>query len=109
MAEELISMEDMETIFEVTDSLGIHRESVRVELTKEDPGSIQKVADGMVEITLPVNESAEVFCRKLRIDLEAMGYEPADSVLSYDDDDEDDEDTRPASGPKPRLSCSQGA
>ena len=105
MAEELISMEDMETIFEVTDSLGIHRESVRVELTKEDPGSIQKVADGMVEIMLPVNESAEVFCRKLRIDLEAMGYEPADSVLSYDDDDdEEDEDTRPASGPKPRLS-----
>ena len=105
MAEELISMEDMETIFEVTDSLGIHRESVRVELTREDPGSIQKVADGMVEITLPVNESAEVFCRKLRIDLEAMGYEPADSVLSYDDDDdEEDEDTRPASGPKPRLS-----
>ncbi len=106
MAEELISMEDMESIFEVTDSLGIHRESVRVELTKEDPGAIQKVADGMVEITLPVNESAEVFCRKLRIDLEAMGYEPTDSVLSYDDDDdeEDDEDARPASGPRPRLS-----
>ena len=105
MAEELISMDDMESIFEVTDALGIHRESVRVGLTKEDPGSIQKVADGMVEITLPVNESAEVFCRKLRIDLEAMGFEPSDSVLSYDDDgDEDDEEARPASGPKPRLS-----
>ena len=34
MAEELIGMEDMEKIFEVTDALGIHRESVRVELTK---------------------------------------------------------------------------
>ncbi len=105
MAEELISMEDMATIFEVTDALGIHRESVRVELTKEDPGSIQKVADGMVEITLPVNESAEIFCRKLRIDLEAMGFEPADNVLGYDDDDDDDEEeTRPSSGPRPRLS-----
>ena len=51
MAEELISMEDMETIFEVTDALGIHRESVRVELTKEDPGSIQRVADGTVSYT----------------------------------------------------------
>ena len=69
MAEELITMEDMEIIFEVTDALGIHRESVRVELTKEDPGSIQKVADGMVEITLPVNESAAVFCKKLRLSL----------------------------------------
>ncbi|MAF37713.1 MAG: hypothetical protein CL696_02330 [Chloroflexi bacterium] len=102
MAEELIGMEDMEAIFEVTDALGIHRESVRVELTKEDPGSIQRVADGMVEITLPVNESAEVFCRKLRIDLEAMGFEPADNVLGYDDDD-DEEESRPSSGPRPRL------
>ncbi len=90
MAEELIGMEDMEAIFEVTDALGIHRESVRVELTKEDPGSIQKAGDGIVEITLPVNETTEVFCRKLRIDLEAMGFRPADSVLSYDDDDEED-------------------
>ena len=103
MAEELISMEDMETIFEVTDALGIHRESVRVELTKEDPGSIQRVADGMVEITLPVNESAEIFCRKLRIDLEAMGFEPADNILGYDDDD-DDEGDRPPPGPRQRLS-----
>ena len=97
MAEELIGMEDMSAIFEVTDALGIHRESVRVELTKEDPGSIQKVADGMVEITLPVNESAEVFCRKLRIDLEAMGFENSDSALGYDDDEDDEEDSRPSS------------
>ena len=90
MAEELIGMEDMAAIFEVTDALGIHRESVRVELTKEDPGSIQRAGDGIVEITLPVNESTESFCRKLRIDLEAMGYQPSDSVLGYDDDDEDD-------------------
>ena len=104
MAEELISMEDMEAIFEVTDTLGIHRESVRVELSKEDPGSIQRVADGMVEITLPVNESVEIFCRKLRIDLEAMGFEPADNILGYDDDDDDDEEeARPSSGPRPRL------
>ena len=89
MAEDLITMEDMAAIFEVTDALGIHRESVRVELNKEDPGSIHKVADGMVEITLPANESVQVFCRKLRIDLEAMGFEPADSVLGYDDEEDD--------------------
>ena len=100
MADELIGMDDMAAIFEVTDALGIHRESVRVELTKEDPGSIQKVADGMVEITLPVNESAEVFCRKLRIDLEAMGFEPSDNVLGYDDDDDEAYD-RPAAPQRP--------
>ena len=101
MAEELIGMEDMAAIFDVTDALGIHRESVRVELTKEDPGSIQRVADGMVEITLPVNESAEIFCRKLRIDLEAMGFEASDSGLGYDDDDDEEEDPRPS--PPQRL------
>ena len=103
MAEDLIGMEDMAAIFEVTDALGIHRESVRVELTKEDPGSIQRVADGMVEITLPVNESAEIFCKKLRIDLEAMGFEPADSDFGYDDDDDDDdEDERSATNQRLR-------
>lgn len=102
MAEELIGMEDMAAIFDVTDALGIHRESVRVELTKEDPGSIQRVADGMVEITLPVNESAEIFCRKLRIDLEAMGFEASDSGLGYDDDD-DDEEEDPRPSPPQRL------
>jgi hypothetical protein len=102
MAEELISMEDMAAIFEVTDALGIHRESVRVELTKEDPGSIQKGGGGIVEITLPVNESTEVFCRKLRIDLEAMGYEPSDGVISYDDDDDDNEEVdRPPPSQRP--------
>ena len=55
----------------------------------------------MVEITLPVNESTEVFCRKLRIDLEAMGYRPSDSVLGYDDD-EDDGDDRPPTSQRPQ-------
>jgi len=58
----------------------------------------------MVEITLPVNESAAVFCKTLRIDLEAMGYEPSDSVLGYDDDDDNDEDERSQPGPRQRLS-----
>ena len=105
MGEEMSGVADKATSLEVTDALGRHGESVRVELTKEEPGSSQKVADGMVEITLPVNESVEIFCRKLRIDLEAMGFEPSDSVMGYDDDDDDDEeDPRPASGPRPRLS-----
>ena len=38
MADGIIGMEDMDAIFSVTDSFGIHRESVSVELSKEDPG-----------------------------------------------------------------------
>ena len=39
---DLISGEDMAVIYEETDSLGIDREMIRVELTKEDPGSVSK-------------------------------------------------------------------
>ena len=34
MPDEIITMDDMAAIFSVTDEMGIHRESVRVELTK---------------------------------------------------------------------------
>ena len=81
MAEEIIGMEDMAAVFAVTDGLGIHRESVRVELTKEDPGILDRKDDGTVEITLPSSESTEDFCRQLQANLEAMGYVPSDNVL----------------------------
>ena len=40
MADGIIDMHDMETIFSVTDALGIHRESVSVELTKGGAGPL---------------------------------------------------------------------
>ena len=33
----IITMEDMAVVFSVTDDFGIHRESVSVELAREDP------------------------------------------------------------------------
>ena len=88
MADEIIGMEDMAAVFAVTDGLGIHRESVRVELTKEDPGTLERKDGGIVEITLPSSEPIEDFCRRLEADLEAMGFEPSDNVLG----DEAEED-----------------
>ena len=81
MPDEVIGMGDMVA---VTDSLGIHRESVSVELSKEDPGSLERQDNGKVEITLPVTESTESFCERVRAQLEAMGYEPSNNVLSDD-------------------------
>ena len=86
MPEGIIDMQDMDQIFSVTDPLGIHRESVRVELTKEDPGSIQRTANGMIEITVPESGTVEEFSQRLQAELEAMGYEPQE--LDEDDDDE---------------------
>ena len=76
MAEGIIDMQDMEVIFSVTDSLGIHRESVRVELVKEDPGSVGQSTAGMVEITVPESGAIEEFSQRLIAELEALGYTP---------------------------------
>ena len=87
MPDEVIGMDDMAAVFAVTDSLGIHRESVRVELSKGDPGSLNLRDNVIVEITLPVTESIESFCQRVRTQLEAIGYEPSDTVLGDDPED----------------------
>ena len=75
MPDEIISMADMNAIFLVTDQMGIHRESVRVELSKEDPGSIGSGPGGIIEITVPETGPIQEFTARLQSDLEAMGYE----------------------------------
>ena len=86
MAEGTIDMRDMDTIFSVTDSLGIHRESVRVELVKEDPGAVGQGAGGMVEITIPESGTVEEFAERLRAELEGLGY-PAQEPEDGEEDD----------------------
>ena len=78
MPEGIIDMSDMEAIFAVTDPLGIHRESVSVELTKEDPGAIGEGSAGKIEITVPQSESVADFAQRVRQELEAMGYTEVD-------------------------------
>ncbi len=85
--EGIITMQDMQVIFGVTDLMGIHRESVSVELTKEDPGTITQAAGGKIEITVPQSEAVEQFALRLRAELDALGYTEVELV-----DDEDDED-----------------
>ena len=89
MPDGIIDMGDMETIFSVTDSLGIHRESVRVELTKEDPGCIDRDASGTIEITVPATEAIQQFSQRLQAELEALGYTAQEP--GGDDEEEDEE------------------
>ena len=86
MPDQIIDMQDMGAVFSITDQMGIHRESVRVELTKEDPGSIGRGANNMIEITVPETETIEDFIVRLQTELEAMGYQFRES-----DEDEDEE------------------
>ena len=85
MPDQIIDMSDMAAVFSVTDQMGIHRESVRVELAKEDPGSIGRTGDNIIEITLPETELLEEFTARLQAELEAMGYEA--QAAEEDEDD----------------------
>ena len=87
MPDVIINMDDMDAIFSVTDAMGIHRESVSVELTREDPGSINRTGGGTIELTVPESRSAQEFASELRTALEAMGYVASEP----EDDDEEDE------------------
>ena len=86
MPDGIIDMQDMGIIFSVTDLMGIHREGVSVELSKEDPGLINKSDRGIIEITIPETGTVEEFAQRLRSELEGMGYEEQES-----DEDDDEE------------------
>ena len=82
MDEEIIGMDDMMAIYEVTDALGIDRESISVPLEKEGSGAVAVDADGAVEITVPATTTTRDWLPTLRAALEELGLEPSD-----DDDD----------------------
>ena len=71
----IITMDDMVIVFSETDAFGIHRESVSVELSREDPGSVQVNSRGIVEITLPASTEVQAFTTELRVQLEGLGYQ----------------------------------
>jgi hypothetical protein len=68
--DDMISISDMDLIYQITDDLGIDRESIRVELTKEDPGLARRTADGMVEIIIPLTIPIESWISTLKKELE---------------------------------------
>jgi hypothetical protein len=86
MPEGVIDMGDMGAIFSVTDLMGIHRESVSVELAKEDPGSISRNARGVIEITVPASGAIQEFAGRLQAELEALGYVPIGPDENGDED-----------------------
>ena len=90
MPEGLIDMGDMEVIFSVTDTLGIHRESVRVDLGKEDPGVIAKDPSGMIEITVPDSQTIQDFRGRLELELKDMGFTLQDPTSGSEEDEDDD-------------------
>ena len=75
MSESIIGMYDMGLIFEVTDAMGIDRESISVPLGKEDPGAVQKLATGEIEIIVPESIALDQWIPHMQAELEKLGYE----------------------------------
>ena len=90
----IITMADMAAVFSVTDDYGIHRESVSVELAREDPGAVSITPAGSVEITLPASRSPDDYAATIRAELEANGYQlnPSQVVSNEGDTGDDDAD-----------------
>ena len=90
----IITMDDMAAVFAVTDACSIHRESVSVELAREDPGMVAVSDRGVVEITLPASRTPADFADTIRRALEERGYSyhPDQVAANGDADDDDDGD-----------------
>ena len=78
MTEEIIGMDDMMAIYEVTDEFGIDRETISVPLEKEEDGAVSRQPDGSVEITVPVTMPIRNWLPTLRPSLQELGFEPGD-------------------------------
>ena len=74
---DIITMADMAQVFDVTDTFGIDRETISVELSKEDPGVVQLAVDGSLEITLPLSTLLEAWASTLAAELDRLGYQKA--------------------------------
>ena len=84
MPEEIIGMDDMLAVYEVTDRFGIDRETISVPLEKEGHGSAVRAPDGGLEITVPAAVQTRDWLPTLTEQLRTLGFE-------QQDDEEDNE------------------
>lgn len=67
----MVSQREMERIFEVTDRLDIHRESIVVPLAARRPGRVRRRPDGKIELTADA-EDFDGWLERLESELKAL-------------------------------------
>ncbi len=83
MAGDIIGMEDMMAVYEITDLFGIDRETISVPLEKEGDGRVQSEPNGSIEIVVPENVPTRDWLPALKKELQELGLE-----LQEEDDEE---------------------
>jgi hypothetical protein len=62
---EVVTMKEIDAIFEVTDGLGIHREMLVIPLGPESPGRVRRLPNGKLEIVVEAERPLAEWLREL--------------------------------------------
>jgi hypothetical protein len=62
---DVVTMKEIDAIFEITDALGVHRESLVIPLGPATPGKVRKLPSGKLEITVDADTPIEVWVKEL--------------------------------------------
>jgi hypothetical protein len=62
---DVVTMKEIDAIFEITDALGVHRESLVIPLGPATPGKVRTLPNGKLEITVDAETPIEEWVKKL--------------------------------------------
>ena len=62
---DVVTMKEIDAIFEVTDGLGIHREMLVIPLGPGSPGRVRKMPSGKLEIVVDAERPIEEWVKEL--------------------------------------------
>ena len=74
MTDDIIGMQDMMAIYEVTDRFGIDREAISVPLEKAEAGGVSRQSNAGIEVTVPANIPIRQWLATLEGELERLGF-----------------------------------
>ena len=84
MSGEIIGMEDMMAIYEVTDRFEIDRETISVPLEKTGDGSVTANEDGGIEIVAPASMAIKDWQPTLEDGIRGLGFSLDDGGELWD-------------------------
>jgi len=61
----VVTMKEIDAIFEVTDGLGVHREMLVIPLGPVSPGKVRRLPNGKLEITVDAQTPIEEWVKEL--------------------------------------------
>ena len=74
MTDDIIGMQDMMAIYDVTDRFGIDREAISVPLEKAEAGGVSRQSGGGIEVTVPAKIPIRQWLPTLEAELERLGF-----------------------------------